>query len=108
MFTGLRSGERLHENLFHDHEITEPTIREGILLVRSSTQGISLDRVERLAQELATAAGKRDDATVRELLKQVHEIGLPRSAGASAPPGPAAKISASPGATPGAPRNPAQ
>ena len=103
VFTGLRSGERLHENLFHDHEITEPTIREGILLVRSATQGISLKRVERLAQELATAAGERDDATVRELLKQVHAIGAPSELDAAAQPGPGV---AELGASPGAPRNP--
>jgi FlaA1/EpsC-like NDP-sugar epimerase len=103
VFTGLRSGERLHENLFHDHEITEPTIREGILLVRSAAQGISLKRVERLAQELATAAGERDDATVRELLKQVHDIGIPTELDAAALPGPEA---AELGASPGAARNP--
>ena len=77
VFTGLRSGERLHENLFHDHEVTEPTIREGILRVRGATQGISPRQVERLAQELATAAGGRDDAKVRELLKEVHAMGVP-------------------------------
>jgi FlaA1/EpsC-like NDP-sugar epimerase len=79
VFTGLRSGERLHENLFHDHEITEPTIREGILRVRGSGRNLSPKEVEALAQELATAAQARDDTSVRELLKQVHLIGMPTS-----------------------------
>lgn len=77
VFTGLRSGERLHENLFHDHEITEPTMQEGILRIRGSGKNLSPKQVEALAQELSTAAQERDDTKVRDLLKQVHSIGIP-------------------------------
>jgi FlaA1/EpsC-like NDP-sugar epimerase len=75
VFTGLRAGERLHENLFHDHEITEPTIHEGILRVRAGGPALAPKHVEALARELAIAAEARDDASVRELLKSVHSIG---------------------------------
>jgi FlaA1/EpsC-like NDP-sugar epimerase len=75
VFTGLRAGERLHENLFHDHEITEPTIHEGILRVRAGGPSLAPKHVEALARELSTAAEARDDVAVRELLKNVHSIG---------------------------------
>ncbi|HJW20917.1 MAG TPA: nucleoside-diphosphate sugar epimerase/dehydratase [Candidatus Limnocylindrales bacterium] len=76
-FTGLRAGERLHENLFHDHEITEPTVHEGIFRVRSNGQPVSSKQVENLTRELARAAEARDDAAVRDLLHQVAAIGAP-------------------------------
>lgn len=84
IFTGLRAGERLHENLFHDHETTEATIHEGILRARSG-EPISLEAVERLGVELQMAAEARDDRTVRALLHTVHSLGAPAGALAAAP-----------------------
>lgn len=78
VFTGLRAGERLHENLFHDHETTERTTHDGILLARSA-EPLAADMVEGLYRELSDAAQARDDATVRALLLRVHSLEGPAS-----------------------------
>lgn len=85
-FTGLRPGEKLHEELFHDAEALMPTRAEGILLAaprtadqavlaraldelealaRSGRAGAALDLLARLIPEFSTADADRRAASPR-------------------------------------------
>ena len=60
--TGLRPREKMHEQLFHSAETTEPTRYPGVLIARPRP----LDRATLAAgiDELSTAATARDRARV--------------------------------------------
>lgn len=77
VYTGLRPGERLHEALFYDHETTEKTGHESIMRVRADAVGPVGKPLDSLLDRLEPAARRRDDRTVRELLRQVSVLGLP-------------------------------
>jgi len=66
-YTGLRSGERLHEALFYDHEAFFQTAHPGIFRVPVAEQ-TGLDGLDNLVDRLEVAARARDDHSVRNLL----------------------------------------
>lgn len=69
VFTGLRPGEKLFEELFHDAENLRETSHTSIRLARART----LDRIEILAafQALLTDAKKGQKSTMRGLLQRL-------------------------------------
>ena len=88
VYTGLRAGERLHESLSHDHEITERTGHESIMRVRANAVGVVGEELEALLGELEAATRRHDDDRVRELLRRVAALGRPATeapAGEAAP-----------------------
>jgi FlaA1/EpsC-like NDP-sugar epimerase len=87
VYTGLRAGERLHESLSHDHEITERTGHESIMRVRANAVGVVGEELEALLGELEAATRRHDDDRVRELLRGVAALSRPA---AEAPAGEAA------------------
>jgi FlaA1/EpsC-like NDP-sugar epimerase len=74
VYTGLRPGEKLFEELFHEHESYAKTAHEKILLTRSAD--INLDwMIERL-QQAEKAVVQYDAAVLRRiLLELVPEMG---------------------------------
>ena len=87
VYTGLRAGERLHESLSHDHEITERTGHDSIMRVRANAVGVVGEELEALLGELEAATRRHDDDRVRELLRGVAALSKPA---AEAPAGDAA------------------
>jgi len=88
VYTGLRAGERLHESLSHDHEITERTGHDSIMRVRTNAVGVVGEELEALLGELEAATRRHDDDRVRELLRRVAALGRPATeapAGEAAP-----------------------
>ena len=66
-FTGLRPGEKMFEELFHDAEPLEPTDHAKIMLAR--TRQVDWDAFTRSVSLLGDACAKRELAEVRRLLK---------------------------------------
>jgi len=72
VFTGLRPGEKLYEELFHDGEALEPTAIPALRRARPRTTDLAL--LARGLDELEAAASARDTAlTVRILGRLVPE-----------------------------------
>lgn len=67
--TGLRPGEKLHETLFHDAEVTEPTRYPGVLIARP--RPLERAALARGIDELAEAAGARDRARLLATLQRL-------------------------------------
>lgn len=65
--TGLRPGERMHEKLFYDDELAEPTRHPGILRA-SRTHPEAEREIEAFVDEVEAVALEHDDTAVRELL----------------------------------------
>lgn len=65
VFTGLREGEKMYEELLLDEEDTLPTTNRSIMV--SAGQEISSDLVESKIRELAEALSKSDEEAVRIL-----------------------------------------
>jgi len=57
VYTGLRAGERLHESLSHDTEITERTGHDSIMRVRANAVGVVGEELEALLGELEARRG---------------------------------------------------
>lgn len=71
-FTGLRPGEKLYEELFHDQENLVATGRPGILLARPRTADLAI--LARALDEIEEAArNRRTDDTLAALLRLVPE-----------------------------------
>jgi len=66
VFTGLRPGEKLHEELFHADENLTPTPHEKLLLAEHSR--IDAERVEDLLEELIVASAAFDESEVQRIL----------------------------------------
>ncbi len=68
VFTGLRPGEKLHEELVYENEDTAPSVVEGLLMAR----GVQPDTEATTAAvaELEDAAHRDDAALVRDLLAE--------------------------------------
>ena len=66
VFTGLRPGEKLYEELFHDAEALEPTAVPALRRARPRTTDLSL--LARGLDELEAAARSRDTAATKRIL----------------------------------------
>lgn len=66
--TGLRPGERLHEQLLFDHESVAPTTHDRVLRTLSAGSKPRAGLAANLIDELAILAQRSDDRAVRELL----------------------------------------
>ncbi|MGE5548207.1 MAG: polysaccharide biosynthesis protein [Solirubrobacterales bacterium] len=67
VFTGLRPGEKLYEEVFHGAEETEPTDRDGILL--ASPRSVDIKELAASLHDLTAASRQRDCGQVRRLLQ---------------------------------------
>jgi len=80
VFTGLRPGEKLYEELFYDDEPLVATSYDKIKLVQAPTKG--LDNIDNLIREFQNACDAYDNARVSELLWSLipqHKVQLDRS-----------------------------
>lgn len=80
--TGLRPGERLYEDLFHEEEELLPTSHTELMAARPSVADRAF--VERGVEALIEAAQNGDDAKVRELMVRFIPEFQTASSGASA------------------------
>jgi len=69
VYTGLRPGEKLFEELFHAHESYASTGHQKILLARNGHRDI--DDFERLVNRAESAVSEYDSTTLRELLMRM-------------------------------------
>ncbi|MDH3739576.1 MAG: polysaccharide biosynthesis protein, partial [Alphaproteobacteria bacterium] len=69
VFTGLRPGEKLYEELFHDTEATQPTSNSAIRLATPRTA--DPDALSRSIDELTSAARTSDDVRCRAALQSL-------------------------------------
>ncbi|MDO4709753.1 MAG: nucleoside-diphosphate sugar epimerase/dehydratase [Pseudomonadota bacterium] len=67
-YTGLRSGEKLHEVLFHDEESYRPTAHPKILQGR--VRQVEPESLQALLKILAGAAARYDETTLAEVLRK--------------------------------------
>ena len=67
VYTGLRPGEKLYEELFHEDEERVDTEHPKILLARSRT--VRKLAVEKAISELRTASMNADEAKIKEILR---------------------------------------
>jgi O-antigen biosynthesis protein WbqV len=67
-FTGVRPGEKLFEELFHDGEPTIDIGRKGLQLAAARTA--DLDQLHRASDEIAAAARQGDVAAVLAALRR--------------------------------------
>ena len=68
-FTGIRPGEKLYEEVFHDGETTLETDHAGLLL--AAPRVVSIDELKRQMAPLLEAAENGQDDTVRALLHDI-------------------------------------
>ena len=69
VFTGLRPGEKLFEELFDVAEPPRPTSADGVLVATPRQTDLSV--LERMLTQLRIAAGNADDEKVRSLIGQM-------------------------------------
>jgi len=69
VFTGLRPGEKLYEELFHDAEALEPTAVPTLRRARPRTTDLAL--LARGLDELEAAARSRDTAATKRILSRL-------------------------------------
>ena len=69
VFTGLRPGEKLHEELFHDAEEAAPTAAPGITLAEPRTADVQM--LSRALDELTEAARAGDSGRTADLLARL-------------------------------------
>ncbi|MFC1870784.1 polysaccharide biosynthesis protein [Chloroflexota bacterium] len=70
VFSGIRPGERLHEKLFWNHEQTEYTKHEKILLVKHTS--LDFERVRDDVSELESAVNTGDSKKILEKITQMY------------------------------------
>lgn len=69
VFTGLRPGEKLYEELFHDGEQRDPTSHEKIF--RSTSREVLSVEFEKQYNELIHACLEKDQQHLKQLLKKI-------------------------------------
>jgi O-antigen biosynthesis protein WbqV len=69
VFTGLRPGEKLDEELFHGAEAPKPTSTPGIMIARPELD--ALDALRKALDDLEAIAREGDHARVRDTLKKL-------------------------------------
>lgn len=79
VFTGLRPGEKLFEELFIEGEEYDPTEHEKLFMVKNASRIIP-DSLEVTVEALCQAADKNDANTIIFLLKQIVPKYCPQSA----------------------------
>ncbi len=67
--TGLRPGEKLYEELFHDSEPPQPTATEGVLLAAPRVLDYGL--IKSVLEQLAESAQARNSQRTLELISQL-------------------------------------
>lgn len=82
VYTGLRPGEKLHEELFHASEDLSPTGHEKLLLANHSSTDAG--RIMELFEELRHACDVFDEDGIRRRLIEVVPELLPESGGSDA------------------------
>lgn len=70
LFTGLRPGEKLFEELFIEGEEYEPTQHEKLIVVKNASRIVS-ENLAITVEELCTAATKNDVSYIMLLLEQI-------------------------------------
>lgn len=90
VFTGLRPGEKLHEQLFYDHESGRPTTNPKVMLVRGSRPP---EAIRDRALELLELADGSNDAALRERLFAMVESRTQPVPASVRSPGPASRPS---------------
>ncbi len=88
VFIGLRPGEKLHEELFHDAEAIAPTAAPGIVLAAPRTADLQM--LSRALDELDEAARTGDSTRTVELLARL--VPEMRRTGRETPPRPAVAL----------------
>lgn len=78
IYTGLRPGEKMHEELFQEDEELIPTSHPKLMLARSRALEIAL--VEQAIDEMADACEQNDDKRIRDLLNRFMGPSLVRDA----------------------------
>lgn len=67
VYTGLRPGEKLHENLYYEDENYRPTSHSKIM--QAEPRGVSADFIELALQRLRAAHGRFDEDEMQEVLR---------------------------------------
>ena len=69
VYTGLRPGEKLYEELFHEKEALQSTGHAKILLARH--RGFAWERLIEIMDQINTACAEYDEHAVRALMKEL-------------------------------------
>ncbi|HHH42569.1 MAG TPA: polysaccharide biosynthesis protein [Gammaproteobacteria bacterium] len=69
IYTGLRPGEKLYEELFHEKEALQSTGHAKILLARH--RGFAWERLREIMDQLHAACTRYDEAALRGLMKEL-------------------------------------
>jgi FlaA1/EpsC-like NDP-sugar epimerase len=69
VYTGLRPGEKLYEELFHEMEALQSTGHEKILLARH--RDFAWGRLNEIMDQLRTACADYDESALRTLMKEL-------------------------------------
>ncbi len=68
-FSGIRPGEKLYEEVFHDHETTVETNHAGLLL--AAPRVVAIEELRRQMAPLIQAGDAGDDQSVRPILHDI-------------------------------------
>ncbi len=68
-YSGMRDGEKMHEELFHNNEALAPTSREGV--IQAISPAAELEELRRLIAELADAARARRTSETFALIHRI-------------------------------------
>ena len=68
-YTGLRPGEKLYEELFHDEEVLGETAHKKIFLAESRL--VDIDTINKKIEELTAACLNSDDEWIRQVVAQL-------------------------------------
>ncbi len=77
VFTGVRPGEKLYEELFYDSESLDATPVDGLMISRGDDQQVPLEAAD--LEVLAHAAGQGDESDLRSLMRRLVASYVPES-----------------------------
>ena len=69
VYTGLRPGEKLYEELFYPFETLLPTSHEKLMVTMKSS--LDWDRVATLFESLSMHAEQKNDDSIREIFQEI-------------------------------------
>lgn len=90
VYTGLRPGEKLFEELFHDEERLQATSSDKILLARS--REVPWERLERAVETINEACDAFNDSRLRQVLRELVPEYSPTSADGEADAGESSNV----------------